>query len=150
MLTQPDVPRLLARVAATLETTVQPDPATSYARQQVKAAVFALRDLEVRARIAPALLAADIADMRAILAAHGQAADDGDESGEAVTADVRHVRLQTALERLEGALWAALDHAATRASAQQGLRAVRGLHRRALAREAAARAAQGGGAASGE
>lgn len=151
MLTQPELPALLARLAAVLETTVQPDPAAPYARQQVKAAVFALRDLETRARLAPGLLQADVDDMRAVLAEYSSprpgalmnasmnasmnAMADQDPAGLAVT----HRGLQEALEQLEVELLAVLDANPDEARARAGVLALRATYRRALERERAAR-----------
>lgn len=70
MIVEPQPQLLIQRICKSLEQSVQADAASGLAQRQLRAGLWTLRDLASRLDIYAASMAADIADMEAVLRAH--------------------------------------------------------------------------------
>ena len=70
MIVEPQPQLLIQRICESLEQSVQDDPASALAKRQLRAGLWTLRSLASRLDVYAASVAADIADMEAVLRAH--------------------------------------------------------------------------------
>lgn len=136
MITEPRPDRLLLRLCDSLERTALADMGSAEARRQLKAGLWALRNVASVLDASGALLRAEIADIEGVLAQLARYAEK--PAGE--SSDVsppspreRHVALQESLAAVDRRVQAAC--AGGDAAASDARRILRALYRRMLARE---------------
>lgn len=127
MMIHPTPGALLQRIAETLERSALNDMGSSLAHRQLKAGLWALRDIAGRLDARADVIRADIEDMRATLTATGWKAEFGPLPNALGDAEL-HLRLQAQLEALETRQYASSPDSG------DALRLLRALHQRMLER----------------
>ena len=140
MLIEPKADRLLARICESLERTALADMMSPYAHRQLKAGLWALRDLASSLKGQGEWLEREVADMKQVLAAH---ADCRPKPLPGIlpyaSLEEQHLALQDQLATLDAHVQATAASRSERAGC--AVRELRALYVRMLERERAAKGA---------
>ena len=131
MMIQPQPDRLIERICQSIEKTVLPAMKPSNEQRSLKGALWALRDLASRLGARQELLAAEVADMRQLLAAHAPELLGTTNPGGSL--EDQHLWLQSQLQALDTRAQASA--ASGDARARHTARELRSLYKRMLDRE---------------